>query len=290
MGWIGFFDNGFNISRKKDFFGHFGPENFLRFPIYERKQWFWVSDFIYIFVNMRNAFGVRLFQVLFWGCLAMVGMQAIGQRTCGVHVVPVFKGRHVVPVADSPFVHFDKTDTIKITVFKCYLARVSYWYKGNKLFSDMDPAHLLNAAEDRTLRLSFRLPEKLIYDSLSFDIGLDSSIQTAGAQGGDLDPMKGMYWTWQSGYINCKLEGYSSRCRSSDHRFEFHLGGYRNHETAMARTGFAVNNKETVLMEIDLSKWLEGTDLAQGHHLMTPGSKAVKAMERLARCTSYKDR
>ena len=28
-------------------------------------------------------------------------------------------------------------------------------------------------------------------------------------QSGDLDPLKGMYWTWQSGYINFKIEGSS---------------------------------------------------------------------------------
>lgn len=37
-----------------------------------------------------------------------------------------------------------------------------------------------------------------------------------------------MYWTWQSGYINAKLEGKSNLVNTPTHAFAFHLGGYLN--------------------------------------------------------------
>jgi hypothetical protein len=45
------------------------------------------------------------------------------------------------------------------------------------------------------------------YTSLRFFMGVDSTINTIGALTGDLDPVNGMFWDWQSGYINFKHEG-----------------------------------------------------------------------------------
>ena len=42
-----------------------------------------------------------------------------------------------------------------------------------------------------------QLPLKKIsqWDSIHFIVGVDSATQLKGAQGGDLDPMHGMYWS-----------------------------------------------------------------------------------------------
>jgi hypothetical protein len=56
---------------------------------------------------------------------------------------------------------------------------------------------------------------------------VDSLHNCSGAQSGDLDPVKGMFWTWNSGYIFFKLEGKSPASHSPGNIFEFHVGGYR---------------------------------------------------------------
>ena len=43
------------------------------------------------------------------------------------------------------------------------------------------------------------------YETISFNFGVDSTINTSGILTGDLDPMKGMYWAWNSGYIHLKM-------------------------------------------------------------------------------------
>lgn len=45
------------------------------------------------------------------------------------------------------------------------------------------------------------------YTGLRFYMGVDSTINNAGALTGDLDPVNGMFWDWQSGYVNFKHEG-----------------------------------------------------------------------------------
>ena len=57
-----------------------------------------------------------------------------------------------------------------------------------------------------------------------FQIGIDSLTNVSGDLDGDLDPALGMYWAWNSGYINMKLEGKSSSCKSVKKEFQFHIG------------------------------------------------------------------
>lgn len=59
----------------------------------------------------------------------------------------------------------------------------------------------------------------------SISLGIDSTMNVSGAMGGALDPSLGMYWTWQSGYINAKLEGTVWNDGQPE-TFQYHLGGY----------------------------------------------------------------
>jgi hypothetical protein len=45
------------------------------------------------------------------------------------------------------------------------------------------------------------------YTSWTMDAGVDNVNNSSGTQDGDLDPGKGMFWTWNSGYIFFKHEG-----------------------------------------------------------------------------------
>jgi hypothetical protein len=65
------------------------------------------------------------------------------------------------------------------------------------------------------------------YNAISFTLGVDSIDNCSGAQAGALDPVNGMFWTWNSGYIFLKMEGVSSASNSTGKRLEFHIGGYK---------------------------------------------------------------
>ena len=64
-----------------------------------------------------------------------------------------------------------------------------------------------------------------VYNRISFTIGVDSTQNVSGAQTDALDPAKGMFWTWQTGYIMAKLEGTSPKSPQSG-KFEYHIGGF----------------------------------------------------------------
>jgi len=46
-------------------------------------------------------------------------------------------------------------------------------------------------------------------------------------QKGVLDPVKGMFWAWNTGYIFLKLEGKSTYSKSPSNIFEYHIGGFK---------------------------------------------------------------
>ncbi len=63
------------------------------------------------------------------------------------------------------------------------------------------------------------------YTSMSFMIGVDAGRNTAGAQSGALDPANGMFWSWSTGYIYCKMEGTSPQSAGG---LVFHIGGFKD--------------------------------------------------------------
>jgi hypothetical protein len=93
--------------------------------------------------------------------------------------------------------------------------------------------------------------------------------------GDDLDPVNGMYWAWQSGYINFKLEGKSKICNTRNNVFQFHIGGYM-HPNATVQTVFLnVKNPNKTEINIDIEKFLNAIDLRTTNEIMSPGEKAA---------------
>lgn len=86
--------------------------------------------------------------------------------------------------------------------------------------------HLVDAADTSTLTLHLTSDIAPV-TGIRFNIGVDSEATTGGVHTGDLDPMLGMFWTWNTGYIFARLEGRSDSARTAGHRFTWDVGGYR---------------------------------------------------------------
>lgn len=101
---------------------------------------------------------------------------------------------------------------------------------------------------------------------MNFAVGIDSSTNVSGAMGGDLDPTKGMYWTWQSGFINFKLE--------SD-EVTYHIGGYLPPYSTIQHFSFLINDKNpTVVIDVDTFFMLTATE--EKKNIMSPGEEASR--------------
>jgi len=109
-----------------------------------------------------------------------------------------------------------------------------------------------------------------------FMLGVDSLTNVAGVLGGDLDPTKGMYWAWNSGYINLKVEGTCSASPYPKHEFELHLGGYAAPNATAQRIELRTSNAHVIEVHVDAQAFLQQVDLASRCNVMSPGEEAVR--------------
>lgn len=169
-------------------------------------------------------------------------------------------------------------DTVTISTFKCYISDVAIQYTDQTVYHEKNSYHLLDSEIPNSMQIRFPKAKEKIISKVIFNIGIDSITNTSGALSGDLDPTKGMYWAWQSGYINLKIEGQSPSCKTRKQQFQFHLGGYLPPYNALRRKVIAVSNTNdnTINIGMDLAIFLAEVNLAITPTVMTPGKTAME--------------
>lgn len=195
--------------------------------------------------------------------------------------VPVLAGRQIV-ISDDPIPPADSL-TVSIDELRFYVSGVRLLHGGRTAWEEPNSFHLMDASRPGPMTLSLQLPAGLAFDRISFQLGIDSATNVSGAMGGDLDPSNGMYWTWQSGYINVKLEGRAPQCPTRKHRFQFHLGGYMGTGSCLQEVSLPASGRDMTLL-IDLNPFFAATDLTTEHEVMIPGPAAVSLAKRFAQC------
>lgn len=148
--------------------------------------------------------------LLFLGSL--ISGVAEGQSAVVVH--------HQVTLGDAKVVlgEWQKSDSnvsVRIDKLRWYVSLPPAGKKGSK-------AWLLDLADSASLDQQMSRP---VNNKISLLFGIDSTIQVGGVGTGALDPLRGMYWTWQTGYVQWKMEG-AIRVDGVESPLELHLGGF----------------------------------------------------------------
>ncbi len=174
----------------------------------------------------------------------------------------------------------NQNNSLEFQNLKFYVSDVQLLKKGKITYQEKESYHLIDFSDlQKTSFILNNIPEK-DYDKVTFKLGIDSVTNFAGALGGDLDPTKGMYWTWQNGYINFKLEGTSNLCETRNNEFVFHLGGYLHPFISLQELKFPITEIKTeISFKLDLEKLISKIDLSKTNHIMSPSLEAVKLSE-----------
>jgi len=172
-------------------------------------------------------------------------------------------------------------DTFNITKFQYYLSNFSLTDSSGKIVKLSSECFLIKEGDEASKKLSFTNLPAGQYKSISFMVGVDSLLNCTGAQNGSLDPINGMFWTWNSGYIMMKLEGTSPSSHLPEHMIQFHIGGYRApHMTQRWITlplSVPVKSGQLILrLNADIAILLNGISFRQSAGFMTPGTAADK--------------
>lgn len=122
---------------------------------------------------------------------------------------------------------------------------------------------LMDANNAQSLALVFTIASNA--KKILFNLGVDSIRNTTGIQTGILDPAKGMFWTWRSGYIMAKLHGVAATAKTAGNRFSYEVGGFEFPYNSVRTIELVIpllqqKNKHYTILT-DLAKWFNGKHL-----------------------------
>ncbi|MBC7651565.1 MAG: hypothetical protein H7101_07440, partial [Deinococcales bacterium] len=95
---------------------------------------------------------------------------------------------------------------------KYYISKIVLIDSDDKYYVFPNDYYLIDEADSATKKFTITTIAKRI-NAIQFLIGVDSIKNVSGVQTGALDPINGMFWTWNSGYVFAKLEGVSSAAK-----------------------------------------------------------------------------
>ncbi|MFT3794285.1 MbnP family protein [Flavobacterium sp.] len=164
-------------------------------------------------------------------------------------------------------------DTLEIGAFRFYIGHFECQLEDGSTIKDSRDYHLLDAEKPESLQIALPLSSQKIKE-VSFCIGVDSTASVSGALSGALDPANGMYWAWQSGYINLKIEGQSKSCPTRKNEFQFHIGGYLPPHYAIRQVKLPMVGQNPVIA-VDLAHFFSPIALSKTNQVMVPGKNAM---------------
>lgn len=204
------------------------------------------------------------------------------QATVTIQVKPVY-GKEPLRIADKCYTT-PHGDSAFIDAFRFYMTHINL---GN---NSKTADKLIDADDTATTRITLNVPPG-DYSQLSFVLGVDSADNTNGANSGELDPAKGMYWAWNTGYIMAKIEGRSPVCKTVHHVFEFHIGGYMPPYNTARTVRLALpsplhlqkGDAAAIILTADAATWFsDNLDLAATNSILIPGKAAAAMADKYA--------
>ena len=150
---------------------------------------------------------------------------------------PTFNNQELV-LENTKYCTINK-DTITVTNFKFYISNLSLEFENGTTFKDPEKVHLIDAKSKESMHLKLNEIPNLKVKKVTFNIGIDSLTNVTSNLEADLDPRLGMYWAWNSGYINMKLEGK----RFKDIAHEFHVSTSRARQLFLKANSLKLRGK-----------------------------------------------
>jgi len=172
---------------------------------------------------------------------------------------------------------------INIKTLKFYITAFKTLKKDKPVYSEKNSFHLIDLANKKSLTWDLIKGGKNQFDEINFQLGVDSLTNESGARGGDLDPTKGMYWTWQSGYINFKMEGFLHE-NGKKTNFNYHLGGYQNSFNSIQTISLKAKHTKVIQIGFDIKAFINKINIKASPKVMSPSVKSVELSNFISKC------
>ena len=165
----------------------------------------------------------------------------------------------------------ESNDSIVFSNIKFYISNPLVYKNDSLIKIPTKRYHLVDLNNPESLVLQ---TETQNFDKIQFNVGIDKQTNLDGVKGGDLDPLKGMYWTWNTGYINIKLEGIIYSMVDGDNVFKYHIGGFEPPMDTMQNVILNKLNNQPIIIE--MNKFLSLFDFSKDLMVLSPGATSVE--------------
>ena len=151
-----------------------------------------------------------------------------------------FAGKSLLNLDNSEYQN-ELGQVFTVSRFRYYISNIRLKNASGTEFESHDYLLVDEAVPESKKITLYNVPAG-VYSSISFIVGVDSLHNCSGAQSGALDPVNGMFWTWNTGYIFLKLEGHANTSTSPGHIFEYHIGGYAAPNNCIRKVTLSLGN------------------------------------------------
>ncbi len=217
--------------------------------------------------------------VVLFGCLAFC-CQAQVKKTYPLQLVfQNYFGDSVLQQGQTYTNSFG--EPLTISNFKYYVSHMEAGDSAGRFFPVSKEVFLVDELDSASKNIQLMVTVASI-KKIRFLLGVDSLKNVSGVQTGTLDPLKGMFWIWNSGYIMAKLEGNSSASSAPADYVTYHIGGYKKGENTarVIELNLPMNNAASVItIKADAAKWFKSVHdikIAVSPICHSPGALAVK--------------
>lgn len=168
-------------------------------------------------------------------------------------------------VLNVPWYQNENGDSFKVSIFKYYISNIVFTREDGTEFAEPESYHLVDAAEDVSKSFEIADLPQGNYVKLKFLIGVDGKRNTSGAQTGALDPIHGMFWDWNTGYIMAKMEGISPQSQVAGGHLAFHMGGFSGPNSVLkyvtldfpAQAAVSSTSTPNIHLTADIMEWFK---------------------------------
>ncbi|MBV9988378.1 MAG: hypothetical protein JO301_11920 [Chitinophagaceae bacterium] len=183
-------------------------------------------------------------------------------------------------------------DTVTIQRFRYYVSNFALVDKNGRIHTLPEQYFLVDEADPASKTIVLGVPASAELIGVRFMLGVDSARNVSGVQTGVLDPSRGMFWTWNSGYVMAKLEGSSPSAHVAGNIFTYHIGGYRQPMSTMRFIELPIASSAATLdIVADINRWFKGnSELHIGATPVchSPGALAARIADNYAGMFSIK--
>ena len=153
-------------------------------------------------------------------------------------------------------------DQLTLTTFNYYVSNIKLKKADGTIWTQEESYHLYKADDQSNGQFTINLQEvpQGQYTELTFSIGVDPLRNSSGAQEGVLDPLNGMFWTWKTGYMFVKSEGFYYQNNKKQGAWVYHTGDDASYQTVtLSLNNVALNASDNrIALKADVQKMFGG--------------------------------